>query len=108
METLEQLKEIESKADAGGYTQVSLNGDSFYRFDGQNWIVYDGDEVEYIEYELPVTRSLSDIKLIIELMEAVSSLPDKLETDKWLEGLDRPTEFAISQAKSFAIESVFD
>lgn len=69
METLEQLKEIERKADAGGYTQINLNGDSFYRFDGQNWIVYDGDEIECIEYEMPATRSLSDIKRIIELME---------------------------------------
>lgn len=53
-------------------------------------------------------RSLSDIKRIVELMEVIESLPDTVNTEIYLKGLYRPTEFAISQAKSFAIGSVFD
>lgn len=70
METLEGLKAMAEKAEAGNYTQVSLNGDSFYKSDGfGGWVVYDGDEAEFAEYELPATRSLSDIKEIIKLRE---------------------------------------
>lgn len=69
METLEELKAIRDKAKSGGYTLISLCGSNFYRLEGSDWIGFDADETEFIEYEMPATRSLSDINSIIELME---------------------------------------
>ena len=116
METLEQLKEIVKNAPSESTHIEKLASSQVYYLKRVNqygvygYKFYSVDHGCYIEGEAVSghVRSLSDIKCIIELMESVKSLPDKLETDKWLEGLDRPTEFAISQAKSFAIGSVFD
>lgn len=78
METLEELKAIADKAESGGYTLTSLCGSNFYRREGFYWIGFDADESEFIEYEMPATRAISDIERIIELMEVNQSLQDKI------------------------------
>lgn len=105
METLEELKAIRDNApeDATHFDEdgdyIKISGNYLYCYNGITWF-----EIDFCGS----LRSLSDINRIIELMEAVEALPDKINTERYLEGLDRPTEFAISQAKSFAIGSVFD
>ncbi|MGL4638524.1 MAG: hypothetical protein ACRCVX_02180 [Shewanella sp.] len=47
------------------------------------------------------------VERIAELELAIKSLPDDLNVEEYLKGLDRPTDFAISQAKSRAISGVF-
>ena len=43
-----------------------------------------------------------------ELSSAIKDIPDKVDSSLHLKGLDRPTEFAISQAKTRAIGAVMD
>lgn len=43
-----------------------------------------------------------------ELVSAIKDIPDKVDPSLYLKGLDRPTEFAISQAKTRAIGAVMD
>lgn len=75
METLEQLKEIVKNAPEGA-THYDEDGDYIkfginypYWYDGSTWF-----ELE----SCGSVRSLSDIKLIIELMEEISGLKHKV------------------------------
>ena len=80
METLDQLKEIENNQpedgtatsiDADGYYIRYRNGVVEYYFHTDGWL-----EVDWRDFR--VMRSLSDIKLIIELMEYSMRLETKL------------------------------
>ena len=49
-----------------GFTDVNHIGNVYYKFNGINWEAYDNGE-SYLEYELPMCRSLADIARIAEL-----------------------------------------
>lgn len=78
METLEQLKEIVKNAPEGA-TYHSNSERVYYKFESECWMWQsEGTGVFHFvqddEYVCDDIRSLSDIKLIIELMEGKKSL----------------------------------
>ncbi|WP_428613368.1 hypothetical protein [Pseudoalteromonas sp.] len=62
---------------------------------------------------LQMTKDLIEINAELtkrskSLENAIKEIPSSVNTSCYLKGLDKPTEFAISQAKSMAIGSVMD
>ncbi|TVU79900.1 hypothetical protein FQP85_22170 [Pseudoalteromonas neustonica] len=72
-ETLEELKAIRDGAPKG-YELVCLSGETFYKFEDNSWVGFSHEGFEFVEYEIPATRLLSDINSRIKLMEVESDI----------------------------------